>query len=182
MKNLKKNLHHKMYRTLNAKVFFFDESRFGTHSKIGHGWFKRGSRTPIKVKLGFQNFYVYGAVNHLSGEMISLILPHVNAYCLTIFLKEMSHQFPNDQIILVLDGAGWHRAKDLEIPQNIEIVYLPPYSPELNPIERLWQHIKRYTIRNKIYDSLNHLETEIELFIRKIPQADISSICSCNYL
>lgn len=66
-------------------LYFFDESRFGTHSKIGHGWFEKGSRTGVKVKLGFENFYVYSAINPVFGDDFSLILPYVNTECLNLF-------------------------------------------------------------------------------------------------
>ncbi len=72
------------------EVFFFDESRFGTHSKLGHGWFKKGIRTQVKVKIGRQNFYVYSAVNPKTGEGVRLFAPNVNTDCMNIFLEQMS--------------------------------------------------------------------------------------------
>ena len=71
-------------------MFFFDEARFGTHSKIGHGWFKTGARTAVKVKIGYKNFYLYGAVNPISGEHFELILPKANTECMNIFFKEIA--------------------------------------------------------------------------------------------
>jgi len=73
---------------------------------------------------------------------------------MNVFLNEISKTYANKEIVLVMDGAGWHKSKDLQVPDNIEIIILPPYSPELNPVERFWQHIKRYTIRNKIYKNI----------------------------
>ncbi|MDX2049976.1 MAG: transposase, partial [Rickettsiaceae bacterium] len=104
----------------------------------------------IDVKLGFQNFYMYSAVDPESGEDFSLILPSVNTNCMNLFLKEMSQQIGKDNIIMVMDGAGWYHSKDLKIPPNIEIVHLPAYSPELNPVERLWLYIKQKIIKNTI--------------------------------
>jgi hypothetical protein len=72
------------------EVFFFDESRFGTHSKVGHGWFKKGSRTQVKVKIGRENFYLYSAINPRNGDDVSLLAPHVNTDCMNIFLEQMS--------------------------------------------------------------------------------------------
>ena len=114
-----------------------DESRFGTHSKIGHGWFVKGQRTEVRVKLGFQNFYLYGAVSPVSGESFNYIIPGCNTECMNFFLKELSGEFSNEQLILIMDGAGWHKSSTLVIPSNIKIIHLPPYCPELNPIERL---------------------------------------------
>ena len=161
---------------------FFDESRFGTHSKIGHGWFSKGVRSEVKIKLGFQNFYVYSAISSATGYNFSLTLPEVNTAGMNIFLQRLAKSTKGRKVVLVLDGAGWHRSKDLSVPCNIELLYLPPYSPELNPVERLWQYIKRHIIRNKIYDTLRDLENAVCDFIKNITANEIMSNCSCDYL
>jgi transposase len=158
-----------------------DEARFGTHSKIGHGWFPTGIRSSIPVKLGFQNFYVYGAVEPSSGELFSLTLPKVNTEAMNIFLREMSKCYKDDEIIIVLDGAGWHKSSKLLMPDNITMLHLPPYCPELNPAERLWQHIKSNTLRNKIYDSLDQLEDAVCDFIKTITTSTAAQICTVNW-
>lgn len=162
-------------------MFFFDEARFGTHSKLGHGWFPTGLRTTKKVKLGFKNFYVYSAVNVISGVDFSLILPKVDTICMNKFLKHMSLFLGDSEAILVMDGAAWHKSKNLQLPENIEILYLPPYSPELNPVEKLWQQMKACIIKNKIYDSLEELENAVCNFIRNMSPARILQTCSINH-
>jgi transposase len=178
----KKNLRTKYEKDRARPIFFFDEARFGTHSKLGHGWFKKGSRTPVKVKLGFQNFYLYSAINPSSGEDFTLILPKVNTNCMNIFLEEIARQYKNKPMTIVMDGAGWHKSKELAIPSSIEIIYLPPYSPELNPVERLWLYLKQNTIKNKIYDTLSDLEKMISNFILTLKQSIIKDICTADYL
>lgn len=163
-------------------MFFFDESRFGTHSKIGHGWFQKGSRTPVSVKLGFENFYLYGAVDPLSGEHCTLLLPNVNTVCMNIFLQELGAQYRHHRVILVVDGASWHKARSLSLPQNIEILYLPPYSPELNPIERLWNYIKARILRNKTYNNIEDLKDAVCRFLVALESSLLQSVCSCPYL
>jgi transposase len=74
----KKNLNETISADPEKEVFFFDESRFGTHSKLGHGWFKKGTRTRVEVKIGRQNFYLYSAVNPKNGNDLSLVAPNVN--------------------------------------------------------------------------------------------------------
>lgn len=175
--SLKKNLVIEEEKLL----FFFDESRFGTHSKAGHGWFKRGERTSVKVKLGFQNFYIYSAVNPTSGESFSLKLPNVDTRCMNVFLAEMSKEIGDNEAIVVMDGAGWHKSKDLIIPKNIIIKILPPYCPELNPVERLWLHIKQNTIKNRIYKNLSSLEDAICDFIKNLGAKEIKQICNYGY-
>lgn len=164
------------------RIFFFDESRFGTHSKIGHGWYKTGSRTRVDVKLGFQNFYVYSAVEPSNGGNFSLILPYVNTHCMNLFLSQLSNELSGEDAIVIVDGAGWHKSKDLIVPKNIELVYLPPYSPELNPVERLWLYIKKAILYNKIYENLEDLEDSVCDFLNKIDCHTISSICSIAYM
>ena len=92
-----------------------DEARFGTHSKIGHGWFPTGERSVVKVKLGFKNSYIYGAIEPKSGEFFSLLMPKANSDNMNIFLQEMSKHYRDEQITLIMDGAGWHKAKSLII-------------------------------------------------------------------
>ena len=136
----------------------------------------------MPVKLGFKNFYLYSAVEPQTGIDFTLQISHVNTACLNVYLDEFSKAFSQDKIILVMDGAGWHRSKDLQIPHNIEIVYLPPYSPELNPTERLWQHIKRHTIKNKVYAGLSALNNAVDAFLKNLTHPVLISICSANYV
>ena len=166
----------------NKMVYFFDESRFGTHSKIGHGWFPKGSRTSVKINLGFKSFYVYGAVCTKSGNSFSLVLPEVNTENMNIFLKKFSEQIGLDQVIFIMDGASWHKSKNLVIPKNIKAFYLPPYSPDLNPIERLWSFIKKYTLRNKCYINIEDLEKDVCEFINKLESSSIKKTCTAKYL
>jgi len=163
-------------------LFFFDESRFGTHSKLGHGWFPKGERTQVPVKLGFKNFYLYSAVNPLNGKDFTLIVPNVNTDCMNIFLEQMSRYLGERKAIVVMDCAGWHKSQALVVPPNITIMYLPPYSPELNPVERFWKFLKQNTIKNKVYDTLDDLENELSNFIKTLTPSAIASACSINYL
>lgn len=181
--NLKKTLPEIIKNNPNKEIFYFDESRFGTHSKIGHSWFKRGARPRVKVKLGFKNFYLYSAVNPKTGEEFTLILPKVNKEMMKLFMAEFYKQYQGRDIVMIMDGAGWHKCPDylLQNTKNIEIVLLPPYSPELNPVERLWQYIKSYTIKNKIYETLDNLEDEICDFMKnKITNEIVKRICNCK--
>ena len=94
----------------------------------------------------------------------------------------MAKELEGREILLVMDGAGWHKSKALNIPKNIEIIYLPPYSPELNPVERFWLYIKQNTIKNRIYENISLLEDSICDFIKQIKIGTYQSICNVNYL
>jgi len=178
--NLKKNLQHEIKK--DEELWFFDESRFGTHSKIGRGWFKTGIRTPIKIKLGYKNFYLYSIANPKTGEEFTLLLPNVNIKCMNIFLNEFSKFIKNRKTLIVMDGAGWHKSDKLRFPKNIRIIIQPAYSPELNPIEKLWQYIKDHTIKNKIFKTLRELENRVCRFVQTLTPEIIKSVCNVSYI
>jgi transposase len=83
---------------------------------------------------------------------------------------------------LVLDQAGWHSSLGLELPENIELIYLPPYSPELNPVERLWQWLKRHSLRNRFFPDLDSAMDSIQWYLQKAGRQSIKSLCGCQYL
>lgn len=161
---------------------FFDESRFGTHSKIGCGWFKKNTRPAVKMKLGYKNFYLYSGVDAKDGSSFSLVMPLVNTEAMSVFLAELSKEYPSDRIALIMDGAGWHKSTDLKVPENIKIFFLPPYSPELNPVERLWLYIKKHILSNKIYKTIDDLEDALCGFINQLSQEVVKNICTATYL
>jgi transposase len=101
---------------------------------------------------------------------------------MNLFLKKLATQYKDKKLLLVMDCAGWHKSKDLKLPNNIQLIYLAPYSPELNPVERFWQHIKRYTIKNKIYETLDELEVAVCSFLKELKTQDVQTICAVNYL
>ena len=96
-------------------------------------------------------------MNPKTGEKFSLLLPEVNTEMMNIYLSEISKNYKGKRLILIMDQAGWHKSKKLNIPDNIEIEYLPAYSPELNPVERLWKWLKENTIHNRIFENLKEL-------------------------
>jgi len=163
-------------------VWFFDESRFGTHSNVGHAWYPTGIRTAIDIKLGYENFYLYSAVNPKTGEEFSLILPKVNTSCMNIFLEQFSQSYKSKKIVIVMDGAAWHQSNGLLVTDNIRNIILPPYSPELNPVEKFWQYIKDKTIKNKVFDNLDLLEDAIADFFNTITLDNIKTICNVTYI
>jgi len=90
----------------------------------------------------------------LTGESFFLVLPYSNTVCMNLFLQSLSEAYPEDRILLVCDGAAWHKAKALVIPQNIRLFFLPPATPEMNPIEQIWKEIRKRGFRNEIFQSL----------------------------
>ena len=166
----------------NTELYFFDESRFGAHSNIGHGWFEKGRRTALKYNLGYKNFYLYSSVNPLNGNNFSLILPNVDTVNFNVFLKEFVKTLGTKEAIIIVDGASWHRSKALDIPENVKIIIQPPYSPELNPVEKLWQYIKRHTIKNRLFEKLSLIENSICEMLKSMTKQQLMTICNANYI
>ena len=101
---------------------------------------------------------------------------------MNIFLREFAKVNRNQKIAIVMDGAGWHKSDKLIIPKNIRIIILPPYSPELNPTEKLWQYIKDHTIKNRIYKTLHELEDTVCEFVKTLTPEIIRSVCGVSYV
>ncbi|CAK0776936.1 hypothetical protein CCP4SC76_6240026 [Gammaproteobacteria bacterium] len=88
----------------------------------------------------------------------SLVLPFVNADTMSIFLTEVAARHPNEEILMILDGASWHSAIDLVSPSNMSLELLPSYSPELNPVEHIWEEIREKWFHNEVFLSLDAVE------------------------
>lgn len=116
------------------------------------------------------------------GEDFSLFLPEVNTEMMNIYLQEMSKEYSDKQIMLIMDQAGWHKAKELKIPDNITLLFLPPYSPQLNPVEKLWRWIRKEVTHNKIFPSLERLMDAIQKVFSKLTAPKLVNLCQCSYL
>src|SRR4030065_155939 len=102
--------------------------------------------------------YAFGAVSPHDGTLDTLVLPVVTAEAMSIFLAEVARRHPEEFIVMVLDGAGWHRANSLIVPENMRLEALPPYSPQLNPVEHLWGEIREKVFGHEVFDSLEGVE------------------------
>ena len=166
----------------NSMVFFFDESRFGLHPSIGRCWARKGVRGSAPVNPSYQNFYVYSGVAPLTGEAFSLFLPWVNTKMMNLFLAEMAAAFPDKKIMLIWDQAGWHKSNSLKVPENIVLRSLPPYSPELNPVEKLWQWLKKHVCRNRLFAYLDDLMDILTVTLTNLTPSRLMELCQCSYL
>ena len=95
------------------------------------------------------------AVEPKTGESFFLVMPYCNTDCMNLFLLDLSNEYKNDVIVLVCDGARWHNSNGLKIPDNIEILHIPPYTPEMNPIEQIWEEIREKGFRNECFQTLD---------------------------
>jgi transposase len=90
-----------------------------------------------------------------------LVLPQVDTPCMQLFLNEVAARHADDNIVMVLDGAGWHTSNELRAPANMRLLFLPPYSPELNPVEHLWDELREKHFHNRVFDSLDAVEDHL---------------------
>jgi transposase len=174
--------HHYFTLKEDSILFFFDEGRFGLRSSIQRMWYEKGKPLTILVQQGYQSQYMFSAVAPKTGDSYSLLLPEINTAMMNLYFQYFSKQFSHNKILLVMDQAGWHKSNLLIIPENITIEYLPPYSPELNPVERLWKWLKVETIHNFIYKSMDELLDAIQKAYQMLDIQKFSKLCSCYYL
>jgi transposase len=136
-----------------------DEGRFGRVNIPKSSWAPMGIRPLVPKQIVRESFYVYAAICPSLGKMSSLILPNANTEMMSLFLENVSKEFADNEIIMQTDGAGWHKSNDLKIPANIHFIMQPPYSPEVNPTEHLWEEIREKYLCNKIFESLDDTMT-----------------------
>ncbi len=144
------------------KVFFQDEARFGRISNLFSCWAPEGVRPVVQAQIIRQYTHIFSAVCPHDGESFSLILPYADSESMEIFMEGLSEQYSQHRLILVMDQAAWHRTSNLKKFANIRIIYLPPYSPEVNPTEHLWEHIREKYLRNGFWLSMETLEDMLE--------------------
>ncbi len=118
-----------------------DEARVGQKGRLCHRWWSRGRRPPGRCDQRFTWAYIFAAIEPSTGADVTLILPQATTAAMRLFLVELAAALPEDvHAALALDRAGWHVARALIVPPNITLVPLPPYAPELNPVERVRLH------------------------------------------
>ena len=163
---------------------FQDEARFGRINDVRRCWAPYPIRPLCRAMLTHEYTYAYGAVDVVSGELDSLILPHVNTGCMQIFLDEVGNRHPNDRVIMVIDGAGWHTGLALNPPPNMKLFRLPPYSPELNPVENLWDELREKFFHNKAFDSMDALEDQLQTGLLALENdwPRVQSIVASNWI
>lgn len=143
------------------EVWHQDEARIGQQGTLTYVWAERGSRPRAPKDLRYEWAYLFGAVCPGRGVGAALVLPHVNADMMSLHLAEISKQVaPGAHAVVVLDGAGWHQEGGrLAVPDNITLLHQPPYSPELNPVENIWQFLRQNHLSNRVFDSYEAILT-----------------------
>jgi transposase len=163
-----------------VRIFCQDESRFGLLPIQRRQITLTGVKPLGLVQYRFENFYVYGAVEPTTGESFFLELPQLNTVNFQIFLHEFAQHYQGTLNIILLDNGSCHTAKSLMMPENLMCLFLPPYSPELNPIERLWRDMKEQ-LAWVLAATIEELEHRVAMILTRYSHATIRSLTSYPY-
>jgi putative transposase len=161
---------------------FADEAGFGRINKPKRCWVPKGVRPVVPCHHIREYRYAYGAVEPLTGESFFLVLPWSNTDCMNIFLSHLSDEFPNDMILLAVDQASWHTTKKLVLPKNIQLFFLPPATPEMNPIEQIWKEIRKLGFKNEYFQTLEKVVLRLCDTIMSLSHSTIKSITGRNWI
>jgi len=180
-KKFREELGNRMDNEPQTRFFFTDEAIFQLAATVTSTWSLRGERPIVGTNLSHEKIIEMGAVEPLTGDNFHLFVPFTTKESFTVFVKEFAKSFSDDKIVLIHDGASWH---NIQSPaENIELVRLPAYSPELNPIERLWQWIRNNFTHNTFFETINDLEQTLTDCLKNeaVLRQAICSVCSINY-
>lgn len=157
-----------------------DESRFGLFTRTGKGLTAQGVKPVCPFQQVFKSTWLFGAYSPITGHHFHLELPHCSAYTFQIFLDHFAAERPDELKVLLLDNGAFHKAQRLCWPESILPLFLPPYSPELNPAEKIWWRFKR-TFSNRLFTSLDQLSEFIAQQVKALDPATVRSTCNFDY-
>jgi DDE superfamily endonuclease len=135
-----------------------DEARVGQKGRGTRVWYERGLRPEGIIDQRHVSAWLYAAVRPGTDEAFALVMPEVSAAAMQVFLDGFAATLPERvHAALLLDGAGWHTAADITVPANISLIFLPPYSPQLNPVERLWLFLRERFLSLRLFANLGDI-------------------------
>ena len=164
-----------------VKIFSYDETRSGLTTSLGEKITLPGVRPVAKTQRIYENYYIYGATEVSGGENFFLGFPTMNTDCFRCFIEKLSEQFPDSINVLLSDNAGMHKAGRLVFPENVRPIFLPSHSPEPNPIERFWKHIKSY-MKCGIFTDPNEMKDYITDILKNISEKTVASLVGYPYI
>lgn len=166
-------------------VWFQDEARFGQQNTTTRLWAERNTRPRAIKQQQFEYAYLFGAVCPSTGETEAIISPFVNQHVMKEHLLLISNRVkPGRHAVIIVDGASWHSEKLVEDINNLSIIKLPPYSPELNPIEQVWQWLRQNKLGNRCFKSYEDIVDSCSRawndFIKDKPR--VKKLCSRDWI
>ncbi len=157
-----------------------DEGCFGRVSIPRRAWAPPGIRPHAPRQVVREYTYVYAAVAPAEGKMTSLILPSADTEMMSLFLEHVSSTSANSFVVMQVDQAGWHVTKELAVPENIRLIAQPAYSPELNPVEHVWEELREKQFSNLAFASLDEVIDKVCQGLNQL-EADPDFLRSLTY-
>jgi len=169
---------------LPIRLYFQDEARFGRINNISKCWCVKGVIPKVHQQQVREYSYVFSSICPETGNTYSLIMPRADSEAMNYFLQALSVAKSKERIVLCLDKAGWHTTKLLIIPQNIILWHLPPYSPELNPVELFWRELRKKYFNNKTFNSMEDVDAHLMYAINDFTanKESIKKLTKISYL
>lgn len=165
----------------SVNLYYQDESRFGLMTHIGKCLTARGVKPIVKYQHAFKNTYLYGSFSPINGDSFVYEIEGTTSEIFYKYLLEFSKYKPNELKVIIIDNAGFHSLKKYKIPDNIKLIRIPPYTPELNPSEKIWHYIKQH-YKNCVFGNLQNVKQWLHEFIRcKLNEELIKSITHNNF-
>ena len=161
---------------------FYDEARFGRISDIAYCWCVKGFRPVVPSLCVREYMYVFGAVDPILGDSSFIIAPSCNTDWTNAFFDVVSRQFPDDYIVMVGDNAIWRKSQGLILPDNMELMYIPAYTPEMNPTEQVWDETREKHFKNRFFNSLKKVSDKLCDVFADIPKSLIKLLCNRDWL
>ena len=161
---------------------FMDEAAFGRISEPSYCWAPKGERPVVPCHRVREYVYAFGAVDPIHGDDYYILAPKCNTDWTNAFLEQLSKEFPNDYILLCGDNASWHKSKTIKIPDNIRMFFIPPRTPEMNPIEQVWKEVRKRSFKNRMFDSLKKVENTLSETLTSLSKKTIKSITGRDWI
>jgi len=170
------------------ELLFYDEAFFRRESTITRGWYLRGHNSQVKCPITKEKVGVCGAVNPRDGRLLSLIFDGFDSDTFIYYLKWLIRKFKTrKKIVLNLDNASSHKSYKVaefvaKNKKRLQLLFLPPYSPELNPVERVWKNLRYRVTHNAFFENLESLENEVIEYLKDHakPNNRLASLCCIN--
>jgi hypothetical protein len=139
-------------------VWFQDEARIGQKNGLVRQWARRGTRPTQPADQRYESAYLFGAICPARGVAAGLAMPFADTDAMQHHLEEISaHVARGAHAVLLLDRAGWHTTGRLDVPRNITLIFLPSRSPELNPVEQIWQYVRANWLSNRVFETYDDI-------------------------
>ena len=169
-------------RYKGVRMIFQDEAGFGRITTPSYCWCERGMRPSVPCHRIREYVYAYGGVDPVSGDSFFLILPKCNTEMMNLYLKGLSERFSDDLLLVCCDGASWHKSKGMEVPENIVLFFIPPYTPEMNPIEQIWKELRSRGFKNVLFKTLKKVEDKLVEVIQDLKNTTVKSITCRDWI